>query len=142
SNPDWEVLGLVRTAQPVPDLPDNVTLVPWGPQRALLEHADVAVIHAGVASVIECIEAEVPMLLYPQVNDQQGNAARVAFHGLGLIGDHGDTALTLARQITELSRDKDVARRLAEMHRRFDAAADDKALERAVATLANTGRLS
>lgn len=141
AHPTWEVLGLVRQAESITDVPANVTLVPWAPQRDLLACANVAIIHAGVASVVECIEAEVPMLLYPQVNDQQGNAARVAFHGLGRIGTASDTAETIARHIHELSRDESVASRLKAMRESFDIATASDSLERAVEALAKTGKL-
>ncbi|MEM1375067.1 MAG: nucleotide disphospho-sugar-binding domain-containing protein [Pseudomonadota bacterium] len=141
AQPDWEVLGLVRQADTITDLPANVTLLPWAPQRLVLKQADVAIIHAGVASVLECVEAGVPMLLYPQVNDQEGNAARVAFHGLGRIGQPADTADTIARHIRELSTSAEVAQRLAAMRASFEASTDDRTLEHAVEALARTGTL-
>jgi len=48
----------------------------------------VAINHAGVTSVNECITLGVPIIAYsPSLTDQDGVAARIAFHGLGLAAE-------------------------------------------------------
>lgn len=65
--------------------PDNVHLVDWAPQRAILPLADVAVIHAGVNSLVESIMGETPMLCYrTSWLDTAGNIARITHHGIGI----------------------------------------------------------
>lgn len=54
------------------------------PQRAILERAQVCVTHAGMNTVMECLEQGVPMLALPLTNDQPGVAARIARTGTGL----------------------------------------------------------
>src|SRR6185503_18859644 len=68
-------------------LPPNVVVVPRTPQHTLLEKASVFVTHGGLSSVKEAIWFGVPMLVFPLGYDQHGNAARIAFHGLGARGD-------------------------------------------------------
>lgn len=72
----------------LPVTPANVSVFETVPQRQLLQHADMMITHGGLNSIRECIEAEVPMLVYPLTRkwDQPGNAARVVYHGLGLRG--------------------------------------------------------
>ncbi len=54
------------------------------PQRAVLGRAQVCVTHAGLNTVMECLEQGVPMLALPLTNDQPGVAARIARTGTGL----------------------------------------------------------
>lgn len=54
------------------------------PQRAVLARASLCVTHAGMNTVIECLEQGVPMLALPLTNDQPGVAARIVARGVGL----------------------------------------------------------
>ena len=94
--PEWDIvigLGSRIDQAEFADVPDNVHLLPWAPQMQVLQHADAAIHHAGISSVNECIVSGVPMVLYPfNFLDQPGNAARVAYHGLGLVGTREDAS--------------------------------------------------
>jgi UDP:flavonoid glycosyltransferase YjiC (YdhE family) len=88
--PDWEFLLVDGSAAGVQaralGLP-NVRVVPWAPQLAVLRRARVMLTHGGINSVKECIWSGVPMLVLPLADDQPGNGARVAYHGLGACED-------------------------------------------------------
>ncbi|NJL29407.1 MAG: hypothetical protein HC897_16720 [Thermoanaerobaculia bacterium] len=64
-------------------LPDNLTVVSWAPQLALLQRAALMITHGGLGSVKEAIHCGVPMVVVPLVNDQPANAERVEYHRLG-----------------------------------------------------------
>ncbi|MEL6488477.1 MAG: glycosyltransferase [Cyanobacteria bacterium J06621_3] len=91
--PKWDfIIGLGGTklldlSLPIPTpVPTNVCLLSWAPQRMLLSQADCAIIHGGPHTITECIHFGVPMLVSPlNRDDQPGNAARVIYHGLGLL---------------------------------------------------------
>ncbi|MEL7535898.1 MAG: nucleotide disphospho-sugar-binding domain-containing protein [Pseudomonadota bacterium] len=89
--PQWSVilgLGGRVDKNALPTVPANVHVFAWAPQMRVLEHADAAVIHGGMTSVYECLDNAVPMLVYPFDHfDQFGTAARVEYHGVGLVGD-------------------------------------------------------
>jgi zeaxanthin glucosyltransferase len=72
-----------------PSVPENVFLFRKVPQVDILNYASLMITHGGMQSVTECILKEVPMLVYPLSAkfDQNGNAARVVYHGLGLMGN-------------------------------------------------------
>ncbi len=53
------------------------------PQRATLKLADLTVCHAGLNTVLDSIEAGVPVLARPIAFDQKGAAARLVHHGVG-----------------------------------------------------------
>lgn len=86
----------------------NVYVSGYLPQLDLLSYTDAMVTHGGINSVLECISKMVPMLVYPlnAVYDQQGNAARVVFHRMGIRGDiKTDGASTIAAKLKLLLSD-------------------------------------
>ncbi|OJT15058.1 UDP-glycosyltransferase 88A1 [Trametes pubescens] len=93
----------------------------WAPQQAVLEHPATGwcLTHGGHNTVLECIAAEVPMILWPIFTDQPVNAIHLTDHldvayellevrygtGLGPIYRTGKTLTgTLAAVREELSR--------------------------------------
>ncbi|MEQ8556356.1 MAG: glycosyltransferase [Cyclobacteriaceae bacterium] len=68
------------------DKPNNVSIFQQVPQKEILSSVDIMFSHGGMNSVMECINAEVPMIILPLSLDwdQPGNGARVAYHGLGI----------------------------------------------------------
>ncbi|HYI79009.1 MAG TPA: nucleotide disphospho-sugar-binding domain-containing protein, partial [Chryseolinea sp.] len=84
---------------------DNVHLFNFVPQLQVLKYADVFITHGGLNSIREAIHTEVPMLLYPvhPEYDPIGNAARIAYHQLGLRGKAAtDTEDDIAQKLEEL----------------------------------------
>ncbi|MCG2589185.1 glycosyltransferase [Rhodohalobacter sulfatireducens] len=71
------------------DTPENLRIFSLVPQKQLLENVDIMITAGGLNSIRECIDAEVPMIVYPMNKkaDQPGNGARVAFHNLGVTGN-------------------------------------------------------
>lgn len=61
----------------------NAIVVPFAPQLAVLERASLAITHAGLNTVLECLTAGVPMVCLPVTNDQPGVARRVEWVGAG-----------------------------------------------------------
>lgn len=101
-------------------LPPNVHVLAWAPQMRILASARVAVTHGGLGSVKECIASGVPMLVVPHVNDQPGNAARVAFHGLGrALSARELEAGAVAAAITDLAENPRYRQAMARVRRDF-----------------------
>ena len=63
-----------------------MVVVKYAPQLDILRRATLMLNHGGLNSIKECIYFGVPMLVFPGINDQSGNAARVLYHGLGYVG--------------------------------------------------------
>ena len=106
----WDlVLGLGGQLGPkqLGELPPNVYAFRWVPQLSVLEHADCAVTTAGINSLNECIYFGIPVLIYSLGHaDQNGNAARVAYHKLGIVGDRDrDSAEVIRDRIRALLTD-------------------------------------
>ncbi len=135
--PSWDfVVGLGSRIDPsaLGRPPANVHLFPWAPQRSVLEHADAAIHHGGVTSVNECAAAGVPMLIYPfEFLDQRGNGARVAFHGLGMVGDRNrDSVEAILGRLDALVGDRAMRRNAARL---ASVIATEQKEDRAVAAI-------
>jgi zeaxanthin glucosyltransferase len=68
------------------NVPGNVILVENAPQLGLLARASLMITHGGANSMKECAYFGVPVIVFPLAFDQHATAARVKFHGLGLVG--------------------------------------------------------
>ncbi len=69
---------------------DRIQIVEWADGPAVMRQAAVIVNHGGANSTKEAIAAGCPIVTLPMRADQPGIAARVAFHGLGKIGNIND----------------------------------------------------
>ena len=103
------------------DRPPNVFAAKWLPLVQLMPRADVMICHGGISTIHECIQAGLPMLVYPFKNvlDQNGNAARVLGNGLGLVGDERDTSRDMWQRIRQLLDAPGYRQRCSDMSRVF-----------------------
>lgn len=66
------------------ELPDNITVKESVDQIGVLQQADAFVTHCGMNSVNEALYYKVPLVLFPQTNEQRGVANRVKELGAGI----------------------------------------------------------
>jgi len=115
--PGWHVvlqIGRYTDPRELGDIPPNVEVHSWVPQRAILNQADAFVTHAGMGGCGEGLLAGVPMIAVPQATDQFMNADRLVELGVARRIDTADaTAEALRAALTELVTDAQVARRSA-----------------------------
>lgn len=113
-------------------LPANVFVVDATPQLQMLSRASVLITHGGFNSIKESIHATVPMLVYPVYKhaDQRGNAARVLYHGVGLIGDlKRDSEADIEKKLHELITNASYKEKTAQLKRSGSAYPDSHFLE-------------
>jgi len=65
--------------------PANVHIAQYIPQGALLPYCDLAVHQGGFSTVTGVLNAGLPMVVIPMMNDQSNNAARCAALGVGAV---------------------------------------------------------
>jgi zeaxanthin glucosyltransferase len=65
-------------------VPDNVMVVDFAPQLAILDRADLFITHAGVNSVLEAICRAVPMVAVPSRGDTPAMGSRIERAGIGV----------------------------------------------------------
>jgi UDP:flavonoid glycosyltransferase YjiC (YdhE family) len=120
------VLASGRTTIGASTLPDNVLSYPWIPQAALLRHADVLLTHGGMNSVLEAVDAGVPMLVRPRRAEQRATADRVVDLGWGRVLPRDGNLRAAAESLVG---DGETARRLSVARRGFDRGASRRAAE-------------
>lgn len=100
--PDWELvvsLGGNISIHDYSDIPGNCHIFDWVPQLSILSEADCNINHGGIHTINECLHFSIPMLIYSGKRfDQNGCAARVHYHGIGIMGDKDVDGPTEIRQ--------------------------------------------
>lgn len=104
---DWDLVASVgrqTSLESFGQTPSNVYLFNYVPQLEVLQHADLMVAHGGIGSINEAILFGVPLVVFSGgVLDENGNAARVEYHGLGLRGDMShDSSTEIERKIDQV----------------------------------------
>lgn len=101
---------------------DNVYFFNNVPQTLILKKCDLMILHGGTNSIIECIEAVVPVISYPLLPriDHNGNTARIMFHKIGLRGNiRNETVHELKSKIEILLNDPSYTRRIFTLKKSF-----------------------
>jgi len=110
----------------LPAFGEHIHTFDFVPQADVLRHADLFISHGGFNSVAESIVAGVPLLVYPVHDDfdPRGNAARVAYHGMGLRGSADETAAEMLQKINELLNNDVYRQRIRDMQQKNQAYTD------------------
>lgn len=85
---DYQVImsiGNLVNEKELGEIPENISVHPFVDQIAVLDKADVFLSHCGMNSVNESLYYEVPLVMYPQTNEQGGVANRVTQVGAGIL---------------------------------------------------------
>lgn len=121
-------------------IPSNVHPFAWVPQLQVLEQADCSINHGGIHTINECIHFRVPMLIYSGKRyDQDGCAARVDFHQLGIVADkEEDDAMAIRSKIEQLLGQATYQEKIDEVH--FHYQENKEALSKIVEQLLVTAK--
>lgn len=103
---EWQLILSTggRLKLPVePSRGSNVHLYDWAPQVTVLRRAAAAIVHAGMGTVRECIDACVPMIAYPWAHDQFDVAELLAHHKIGVVGSIStDSAADITARVAQV----------------------------------------
>lgn len=118
---DWHVvvtLGGWADAD-LGELPPNFEVHPWIPQLAVLEHASVFLSNGGLGGVMAAVQQGTPLLLAPEVAEQDMDARQVVELGLGRIVELSTiTPDELRSAVLDLAADEPTAARVRWMRDR------------------------
>ncbi len=130
---DWLLilsLGGLLEDELLTEIPENVYPFAWVPQLKVLAQADCSINHGGIHTINECIHWQVPMLIYSgKRSDQNGCAARVAYHGLGLMADKDiDEVVDIQQNIEKILTEPRFREQVQKMHINYQAYKSEKRL--------------
>ena len=116
-------------------VPANVRVATYVPQRAVLDRCSAAICHGGYGTLLDAIDAAVPLVVVPFGADQFVNADSVVRLGIGsMIDEDALTADAVRRAVLDLLADRGPRDRIEairdEWHRAPDPSAAADALER------------
>jgi UDP:flavonoid glycosyltransferase YjiC (YdhE family) len=94
--------------------PEHIHLEQYVSARVMLQHADVAINHAGSSSMLHALVEGVPILALPLGADQHYHAFRLAGNGAGLQLDPYQMTPDELSHTVELLLDDDLYRRNAQ----------------------------
>lgn len=134
---DWAlVIGLGGRArvESLGELPPNVLALEWAPQLEAIARSSVVVTHGGITTINESVMNDVPVLVYSTGHvDQDGCAARIAFHGLGISADRSMAdAESVELGIQTLLEDHSIRQNVVEMRCQGQRYIDEQVAERLV----------
>jgi UDP:flavonoid glycosyltransferase YjiC (YdhE family) len=116
-------LGRDAGALSVP-VPANARVAGYIPFGLLLPKADVLVTNGGSGGIHQALAAGVPVVVAGQTEDKPANAARVAYHRLGIsLQTATPTAQAVAGAVASLIQDSEVrdnVARLAKVYAQHD----------------------
>lgn len=103
------------------ELPDNIFPFERVPQLKVLEKADCSINHGGIHTINECIHYKVPMLIYSgKRSDQNGCAARIAYHKLGIMADKDkDDSIAIQANIHEILNNQSYLQQMTKIHEHY-----------------------
>lgn len=118
-------------------IPENVFVFDQVPQLKILERADLSINHGGIHTINECLNFGVPMLIYSgKTSDQNGCAARVHYHRIGLMADKDlDDSEVIRSKIDMVLNDKSFVENIHGIRIKEH---QNKSLEKRITTLLKT----
>ena len=97
--------------------PANIEIWGGASHDEILPRAACVVTHAGHGTTLRALRAGVPILALPMGRDQNDNAARIAYHGVGIRLAPDASAVEIAAAIRQLVEDPSYARNARAMAR-------------------------
>ncbi len=92
---DYQVImsvGNLVSVEEFGNLPENISPLPHVDQIAVLKKADLFVSHCGMNSVSESLYFGIPLVMYPQTQEQKGVSERVYQLGAGIKLEKGNSS--------------------------------------------------
>ncbi|NKI20684.1 glycosyltransferase family 1 protein [Paenibacillus dendritiformis] len=117
ARPEWNAIINIGSTKEI-DInspsPSNILITDYAPQLEILKKADLVLTHGGYGTIKECIAFAVPMIVFPCIYDQPGNAARVEHKGIGVRRDIGkitrsDLEGLIESMLTDMTYKKNIA---------------------------------
>ena len=97
--------------------PANATILPNAAHDEILTKASVVVTHGGHGTVLRSLSHGVPLVVLPMGRDQNDNAARVDYHGVGLRLDPSASPQMLGEAVRRILSESSFSERASALRR-------------------------
>ena len=113
----WENVSIAQLGE----IPSNVKVAVRVNQDEVLRQADVALFHAGMNTMSDCLLLGVPMVAFPSFGEQYGNARRIQELNVGIVIDNyrPDTIRQAVQNVLSDEQYRKNARAVGEDMRRY-----------------------
>lgn len=130
----WQVIMSVgRTIDPesFKDVPENISIHQHVPQLEILKNAKLFISHGGMNSTMEALNAGVPLVVIPQMPEQEITARRVEELGLGKhLQPEETTVRSLQEAVSKVDDDSELLNRVKDMQKNIrEAGGAEKAAD-------------
>ncbi|ATH91527.1 UDP-glucosyltransferase [Bacillus glycinifermentans] len=130
----WQVIMSVgRTIDPesFKDVPENISIHQHVPQLEILKNAKLFISHGGMNSTMEALNAGVPLVVIPQMPEQEITARRVEELGLGKhLQPEETTVRSLQEAVSKVDDDAELLNRVKDMQKNIrEAGGAEKAAD-------------
>lgn len=120
-------------------VPANFLLSPYVPQLEMLQRTSVFITHGGMNSTMEGLYYGVPMIVLPQMIEQEMTARRIEELGLGITLDQEHlTAEKLRESVTHIQQDPMISQHVQAMQQEIHAAGGYQRAADAILDFANS----
>ncbi len=104
-------------------IPDNFLVAAYVPQLAVLARTNIFISHGGMNSVMESLSNGVPLIIIPQILEQEVTAQRVQDLGLGIALNRTTVTADILREaVTRIAHDPAFRTRAQDMQQLMQAA--------------------
>lgn len=129
-NSRWQVIMSIGTAinsETLGEIPNNFIVRQQVPQLEILPYTELFITHGGMNSTMEALNYGVPMVVIPQMFEQEMTARRVTELGLGqhFLPDEVN-AQVLQKSVQQVSEDKQLKKRVCDMQQKIQEAGGAK----------------
>lgn len=138
-NSGWQVVistGNKISPESLGDIPDNFIVRQQVPQLEILPQVRLFITHGGMNSTMEALSCGVPLVVIPQMFEQEITARRVTELGLGqhFLPDEV-TVQVLQKSVQEVSEDEQLQQRVYDMQKNIQEAGGAKKAAEAIEKL-------
>ncbi|MFD1773064.1 macrolide family glycosyltransferase [Paenibacillus rhizophilus] len=142
---NWQVVmstGSKISPESLGEIPDNFIVRHQVPQLEILPHTRLFITHGGMNSTMEALSCGVPLVVIPQMFEQEITARRVSELGLGhhFLPDEV-TVQALQTSVQEVSEDEQLKRRVYDMQKNIQEAGGAKKAADAIEKLLSVSNM-
>ncbi|MDT3427431.1 MGT family glycosyltransferase [Paenibacillus forsythiae] len=141
----WQVVmstGSKISPESLGDIPDNFIVRQQVPQLEILPHTKLFISHGGMNSTMEAMSFGVPLVVIPQMFEQEITARRVSELGLGQHFLPDEVTVQVLRQaVQEVSGDGQLKKRVLDMQKSIQEAGGAARAAEAIEQLINQSSL-